>query len=552
MLFLVIAFALRLCSIWANLPSVSNPDEFKLVWPPLRMAYGTWYAGGGYPPLYMYVLLVQYGVYYGVGALAGQFAGTLDFARRVIADPTPLYLMGRMTSVLLGVATVALMYAVGRRLYNSRVGLLAAAFLTFDTVHVYASQVVKNDVLMVFLLVAALWFACGIMQMGRTRDYAFAGLSVGLATAAKYNALAGALLILSAHLLYSRVGHKTVIRSLTTPRLWLAGLCTLSGFLLGYPHFVFDPGLALEGLRTNSVGFFWAWLGWEGVPLGWIYYPVIALNTAWGLPLQLLALGGVIAALIRRQPANMLLLVMPVVNYVMMGGVRVNQPRYFLLAMPCLLLLAARFLVDVWDRVGPAKRVPVAVFAVVVLVLITWPAAFSIFQDVMLLQPDPRVTARQWIAANLPAGCRVVVDMGAPSPPASPESQLAYTGPPKGFFERLARELAANQARACWVLPIQHYVNGEGYQIGREATVEALDWYKINGYRYFVISNLFLSSYQRWPGVAGRYPNTMAFYRDLPTHATLLAEFTPVIADPREDTATDMDMIPTIRVYRLD
>ena len=32
---------------------------------------------------------------------------------------------------------------------------------------------------------------------------------------------------------------------------------------------------------------------------------------------------------------------MPLANYLMMGSVRVNQPRYFLLATPFLLLLAA-------------------------------------------------------------------------------------------------------------------------------------------------------------------------------------------------------------------
>jgi hypothetical protein len=95
----LVAFAVRVCSIWSNLPLVPNLDEYLIVWPPLRMAYGTWYASGGYPPLYMYIMLVEYGVFYVLGTLAGRFAGPMDFARQMIADPTLRYLMGRANSV---------------------------------------------------------------------------------------------------------------------------------------------------------------------------------------------------------------------------------------------------------------------------------------------------------------------------------------------------------------------------------------------------------------------------------------------------------------------
>ena len=241
LLLTLLAFLIRVTSIWANLPDVPNPDAFKLIWPPLRMAYGNWRATGGYPPLYIYILLLEYGAAYGLGSLAGSYSGTLDFAAKMIADPTPLYLMGRTTSVLLGTATVPLLYAVGRRLYDGHVGVLAAAFLTVDTVHVYASQVVKNDVLMVFLLLLSFWFACGVLQRGQIRDYALAGLLVGLATAAKYNAVLGILPITAAHILRFREQGRGWPQTLLARPLWLVGLCTLGGFLLGYPHFLLDP-----------------------------------------------------------------------------------------------------------------------------------------------------------------------------------------------------------------------------------------------------------------------------------------------------------------------
>jgi hypothetical protein len=547
------AFAVRLYSIWSNLPDVPNPDEYMLVWPPLRIAYGTWYASGGYPPLHMYVLLGEYGILYTLGAVIGQFAAPMDFAVRMLSNPTPLYLVGRVTSVLLGTASVWLLYAVGRRLYDERTGLLAAAFLAFDTVHVYASQVVKNDVLLVFLLLLCSWFSVGILTEGRGRHYLLAGLSAGLAAAAKYNGAIAIFPILVAHLLRSRAGNIGLFRALLLPLLWLAGLCTLVGFLLGNPTFLLDPGFTLQALGHNSVDFFWDWLGYEGAPLGWIYYPFVALNIAWGIPLQVLALTGFVAAWVRHKPGDLLMGTLPLMNYLMMGAVRVNQPRYFLLGMPLLLLLGAKLLVDAWEWAQlrlPARLQRIGLPLVAAL-LVAWPAGMSLFQDHMLLQPNPRVTARGWIEENVPSGSRVVVDMVGPQLAASPESLLEYQGPPRGRFEEVRRQIAADRHPSYWVQPIRHYVRGEDYRQGREATVQPLALYRAEGYDYVVTSTHPYNSYLHWPGVAERYPQTMAFYDSLAQEAELLAVFRPAVEDPRDFTITDLDPIPAIRVYAL-
>ena len=289
------------------------------------------------------------------------------------------------------------------------------------------------------------------------------------------------------------------------------------------------------------------------MPLGWIYYPAIALHTAWGLPLQLLALAGLAAGLVRHRPEDLLLCIMPLANYLMMGAVRVNQPRYFLLGMPFLLVLAAKLLEDGWQRwrrrVPDSLGRPVAASAVVL--LLAWPAAVSLFQDYMLLQPDPRVSARSWIEENVPHGSRIVLDLGGPVLTASPEPQLATGGPVLGRFKELRLEAATRQNGSYWIEPIRHYINGQAYSEGREATVRSFDAYRAEGIEYVVLSTLPYSSYLRWPGVAERYPRTMAFYEGIDQAAELQAEFEPVVADPRDFTSTDLNPIPTIRVYHL-
>lgn len=103
-----------------------------------------------------------------------------------------------------------------------------------------------------------------------------------------------------------------------------------------------------------------------------------------------------------------------------------------------------------------------------------------------------------------------------------------------------------------WILPIVHFTNREPYRQGREASVQSLDWYLENGYYYIVTSSYMYETYVRWPGVAERYPKTMAFYQSLEERATLLAEFRPPLENNGRDfVATDLPTIPTIRVYQL-
>ena len=54
--------------------------------------------------------------------------GSREFALQYLSDPTAFYLVGRVTVALLGAMTTLAVFHVGRRVYNTRIGL-GAAFL---------------------------------------------------------------------------------------------------------------------------------------------------------------------------------------------------------------------------------------------------------------------------------------------------------------------------------------------------------------------------------------------------------------------------------------
>ena len=77
---------------------------------------------------------------------------------------------------------------LGARLHGRAVGLVAAALLSVNALHIAWSQVIRTDIHASVFMLAALLFAARIAERGRLRDYLWAGAFAGFATATKWPA----------------------------------------------------------------------------------------------------------------------------------------------------------------------------------------------------------------------------------------------------------------------------------------------------------------------------------------------------------------------------
>jgi 4-amino-4-deoxy-L-arabinose transferase-like glycosyltransferase len=216
----------------------------------------------------------------------------------------------RLLSVLIGTATVPLLYAAGRRLSGHRGGLLAAFLLAISPFHVYYSQEVRMYGLVTLLGLAAL--TCTTRWDARE---GFPGVIVWVgyvltATAALYTAYYAAFLLLALNLyvlirwLRSRrewplrrlgawIGAQVAVFLLFLPWLWYAG-----GKLLTYVQFKVDveedPILgpfAYLGRHLSAFG----WGHAEGFLADWWWVgllPLLALLLALGFVLWRQRSGG--------------------------------------------------------------------------------------------------------------------------------------------------------------------------------------------------------------------------------------------------------------------
>ena len=104
----------------------------------------------------------------------------------------------RLLSVLVGTATIPLLYLTGRRLLGEKGGVLAAFLLALSPFHIYYSQEVRMYGLVTLLGVAAFYFA--LTWIGDVRDWPLVGYVLA-ATAALYTQYYAALLLLALNLI---------------------------------------------------------------------------------------------------------------------------------------------------------------------------------------------------------------------------------------------------------------------------------------------------------------------------------------------------------------
>ncbi len=140
------------------------------------------------------------------------------------------YLLARLVSVVWGTLGIVAVYLLGRRLFDPRAGLAAAALVAALPPHVVASGLFKPDILVALLVTLTVLWSVDAAERPSLRRFALAGAGVGLAVAAKYTGVGAAFAVAVAALW----------DGWRSPRRWLqlaaAGATSLALFFLINPH----------------------------------------------------------------------------------------------------------------------------------------------------------------------------------------------------------------------------------------------------------------------------------------------------------------------------
>jgi len=420
LLLLAGTLALRVWGAKQGLPYAYNADENAHFVPKAIGLFGHG-ANPHYfvnPPAYTYVLH---------GVFAAWFGGRAGVSAQFARDPTEVFYVARLVAAVLGTMAVWLLYLAGTKMFaDRRVGFLSAGLLAVAFLPVFYAHLALNDVPTLAPICLSLYGTAGIVRDGRLRDYAIAGIGLGVACSTKYT---GGIVLLP--LLGGALGwfflKRPGARAAAARGIVVAGVAAVAAFLITNPYALLDVSAFRDGLDHQSTVADDA-LGKLGLTEdnGLAYY---LWTLTWGLgwaPAVLSAVGVVLVA--KDSPRLAAVLVpAPVLFLLFMGTQERFFGRWLLPVFPLLCLLAAYAVVRLVLLVAarhPTLRPTLLVVGAAL--LCGQGLVYSLHIGQVLSRDDTRNMARAWLVAHVPPKTKVVVepvvpdgwaqDIGHPSP----------------------------------------------------------------------------------------------------------------------------------------
>ena len=392
---LVLGLSIRLWGTSFGLPGIDHGDEPEIINHAVRFGSGDLNPHRfQYGSLIQYVLFVIYGLYFIAGYCFGIYKSVHEFALAFVQNPSVFYLIARWLSACLGTATVYITYLIGRRLAGKTAGLLAAGFLAVCYQHTVHSHYATVDVALTFFFTLAVHRCIVLYETGSWKDYLLAGIFAGLACAVKFNGIFALLPLVLAHFCKR---HESLNDKIFSPRLTAAVACIIAGHALASPFFYIELRAALrEIIELNAMH--------RGVYFTLAEYTRLLLSTeAWGLPLGIICLWGMLSAPWRSK-SHALLCISAAAILLFASRYQYVEAKYILHALPLLAVLAASSIIAILKSSRPR------LIAAVALLLCASPLLLIIKWDSYYARKSINLEAKEWIEQNIPASTRILLD----------------------------------------------------------------------------------------------------------------------------------------------
>ncbi len=283
--------------------------------------------------------------------------------------------VGRHLSALFDTGTVLLIYWIGRRVYDRRVGLLAAAFSALTVIQIQLAHFYAFDPVATFFIMVALLGAIRMAQEGDVRSAVLAGVGAGCAVSSKFSALPilaalGIGALIPAWRALRRHGVNSPQMAVQLSRgvklALIAILCAILSFAVTSPFALLDwkayriSVIEEQGAMVRGKADFPYTRQYRGTTP---YLYQIEQQVRWGMgwPLGVIAFlgfGWVLAraARGRARPEEWVLLSWAVPYFGITGAFMVKFMRYMLPVVPLFALMGAAMLWAWWDAGKRARE----------------------------------------------------------------------------------------------------------------------------------------------------------------------------------------------------
>lgn len=396
---MLIGMLLRLYNFDFGYPFAFHPDEL----PKTAVIKNMLVSGSFNPHYFLHPSLLLY--------LALGISNLSSFLGGVFPSDEQIRLSGRIVSVVAGTLSIGLTYGIGKQLFSQRVGASAALLLALFPLHVTCSRYMKEDALLVTLLLASLYFALRHSSSGKLRFLILAFLCAGFSISSKYTGvLAIPLVILPS--LFMHGARKPMSKRFIECLLALP--MTVIAFLIGTPYAVLAYDEFLAGVMKERAHLISGHNEHISAMSQWgMYHLGRSLVPGTSLFFVMICVGFLGLGLLRRNRSD-LILIFAIFMFYLIGELSGLKPapqpeRYVLTLLPFMALAIAEFCRSTSRLWGSF----VGNFVFLAGLFLVAERSMTLARD---LRPDTREVAASWIVENLPEKSRIVMDFQPYSP----------------------------------------------------------------------------------------------------------------------------------------
>ena len=409
-LIIVLNVCLKFWGIW----NVTSSDEYVEVIEALRVCSGNLNYERWIKRVYLYILALEYGIYYIFQLLIGNVGSTYDFATRIIRNLEPLLIIARFTSAIFGILTVWVTYKIGKQIHSRLCGLIACAFLTVTPIVIEMSHYARVDATLGFLIICGIFFIIRIHQEkgSNMKNVILSGLFTALAFQCKTQGI-----ILVVPFVVAYYSHKALKKSIGNLLLskklgfyfigFIAGLIIGNpAILLAFPEYI-KSVLLMGKVYSEPINIT------SSDCIGYIAY-FRGFVKQMGFPIFLLITLSIAHALIwNRKMEKMIIISFIFSFYLVLGGSRyMVSSSYMLPIYPFLFLIASSTLIDITALLSLKPYVKWFAIVSILFALLIEPTVKSVKYELSISGPNTRILAKRWIEENIPSNSHIIMDSG--------------------------------------------------------------------------------------------------------------------------------------------
>ncbi len=406
---ILLALGLRIYSLNHGLPYLVAPDEKRQVLDALSMGakHTLIPLDYTYPALHKYLLLSWFGSYFFISYIFGMFSNLADFTFKFLLNPGYIFFLGRLLSVILGMALIIPAYLTGRNFFSKKVGIISAIFTMFMYNLAVHSQWAVSDILLTFCSAWAFYFILQSMLIGRIRHFIFTGAFIGLSFATKYQ---GAYLIVPFLIIMIVQYKNNIFRKEAQQRFFLAFLIMAIFILIGNLGFIlnFKEGLArLIELKNETMGIssLQPFNHNFASVVAWFIKELIRQEKALGIILTL----GIFYAIYKHSKTDLVFLSYLLVCLFSLINFGFRFLHLLVYVFPVMCVFAARFGQDFMEVVFKNKYN--FSHSLILATIIVIPSISNVvISDIKHSNPDTRLLTKNWIEQNIPPGSNIAED----------------------------------------------------------------------------------------------------------------------------------------------